>query len=299
MKDNGQQSRPESDHTRVASTAWTVAYLRLFTDIPLTTEVFHVLEDHIKQSGDQEEPWKAKKDRLAPQLEARYKLVDKLLKSSGMVQVLEVASGVAPRGLNFARSNSAMQYVEMDLPAVAKEKRLVVTDLRIEVPTNLKIVDGDALSEEDLLRASGELSTDQPIAVVNEGLLRYLNFDEKAQYAKHVHNLLSKSGGVWITPDISLREALSREDEVVSGHISSLAQTTGIDLSQNVFENEEHGRRFFSDLGFNIEKHSFLEVSDELVSPSRVGMTDDEVTRLNDLCIAFVMSTRSQWHRLT
>jgi len=108
--------------------------------------------------------------------------------------------------------------------------------------------------------------------------------------ARNVHGLLSEFGGAWITPDISLRAALSREDEIVGGHIQSLAQTTGINISQNVFEDESHARDFFEALGFKIESHSFLEVSDRLVSPAKVGMTAKDVKRLNEPCVAFVMT---------
>ena len=294
MTDIETDSTSEADHSKVAPTAWGVSYLRTFSDIPLTTEFFQVLEEHLRQTDEPAGAWRVKKDRLAPQLEARYKLVDNLLRLTGAHQIIELAAGLAPRGVNFARSNPDIQYVELDLPGVIKEKRAVIADLGIGTPPNLRIEEGDALKASDMAKAASSFSKNKPVAIVNEGLLRYLNFDEKTEVARNVHALLIEFGGAWITPDISLRSALSREDEASGGHIQSLAQTTGIDVSQNVFEDESHARDFFEALGFKIERHSFLEVSDQLVSPAKLGMSPEDVKRLNEPCVAFVMTLADQ-----
>lgn len=119
--------------------------------------------------------------------------------------------------------------------------------------------------------------------------MRYLTFDEKTVLAQTVHKLLSEYGGVWVTPDISLRQALVREDAAASGHTQGLKQTTGIDIDKNVFEDEQHAKEFLEGLGFSAEPHSFLEVTEQLVSPARLGMTAEEVQKLNEPCVAFVM----------
>jgi O-methyltransferase involved in polyketide biosynthesis len=283
----------EADHTRVAPTAYGVAYLRTFSDIPLTTEIFQGLSDHMQATGQTYLPGSASKDHLAPQLEARYKLVDNLIEASGMTQVIELAAGIAPRGLNLATKNLGMNYVELDLPGVIDEKQAILASTSLVQPPNLTIVRGNALSEDDVTQAVKGFSKDKPIAVVNEGLMRYLSFDEKTRLAHNVYALLSAYGGAWITPDVSLRQALTREDEAASGHIDSLKKTTGIDVSQNVFEDEEHAKQFFERLGFSVERHSFLEVTNELLSPDKLGMSSEEVQRLNEPCIAFVMTIAS------
>ena len=282
-------SSTEKDHAKVAPTANGVAYLRTFSDIPLTTEIYGALERQLSASGQPDLASRMKRDRLAPQLEARYKLVDKLLLASGVDQVIELAAGIAPRGINLASSHPAMRYVELDLPGVIKEKEGLIADLGITTPANLSIVSGNALVSDDITEAASSFDPSKPIAVTNEGLMRYLTFDEKTTLARNVRGLLKQFGGVWVTPDISLKSALAREDEAASGHISNLQQTTGIDISQNVFDNVAHARTFFEDLGFAIEEHNFLEVSDQLVSPAKLGMTTEEVTRLNEPCMAFVM----------
>lgn len=282
----------KADHTKVAPTAWGVSYLRTFSDIPLSKEFFNILNKNICAQGGQGVAKKLSKDHLAPQLEARYKLVDKLIIDSGIDQVIELASGVATHGINLTLKNPKLNYVEIDLPDVIRKKLAIINELGIGLPANLTIKEGDALSSEDINEALKQFIETKPLAIVNEGLMRYLTFNEKNVLAKSVRKILKKYGGVWITPDISLRQALSREDAVANGHTQRLKETTGIDIDKNVFEDERHAKDFFEDLGFSVERHSFLEVTDQLVSPGRLGMSGEDVQRLNEPCVAFVMSPR-------
>lgn len=282
----------ESDHARVAPTAWGVSYLRTFSDIPLSQEFFDVLNRNVQAQGEPDIATSSFRDYLAPQLEARYKLVDQLILAQGSTQVLELAAGVATHGINLTRAHDGLRYVELDLPVVVAQKEAILKDLGLDVPAQLAIVAGSALSEADIRRATSSFDPGESLTVVNEGLMRYLTFDEKAVLARTVHGLLTEFGGAWVTPDISLKQALSRENDVSSGHTERLKQTTGIDIDKNVFDDVEHAARFFGELGFSIERHSFLEVSNQLVSPARLGMTEEAVRQLNEPCVAFVMTVK-------
>jgi len=277
---------PKVDHAKVGPTAYGVAYLRSFSDIPLTKEFYEALKAHEANTAGFD---RANRDRLAPQLEARYKLVDDLIATNGNNQIVELAAGVAPRGINLASANPDINYVEVDLPGVVGEKRAILGSLDMSLPGNLLVTEGDALSLTDIEVAISSFEDDEPITVVNEGLMRYLTFDEKTILASNVRALLQQHGGVWITPDISLRKALASEDQAAEGHTQKLKETTGIDIDKNVFEDEQHAKEFFEGLGFIVERHSFLEVTDQLVSPDKLDMTDEEVEQLNAPCVAFVM----------
>lgn len=284
--------KSEADHTKVAPTAWGVSYLRTFSDIPLSQEFFDALNTHVQAQGEPDIATRASRDHLAPQLEARYKLVDKLILEAGTSQVVELASGVATHGINLTSSNPELNYVELDLPDVVKEKQAVIDEVGVVIPSNLSIVEGNALNEDDIRSAIASFDRTEPLTVVNEGLMRYLTFDEKTVVAQTIYKLLSEYGGVWVTPDISLRQALAREDAVAIGHTQGLKRTTGIDIDKNVFEDEQHAKGFFEGLGFSVERHSFLEVTDQLVSPERLGMSAEEVQKLNEPCVAFVMRVK-------
>jgi O-methyltransferase involved in polyketide biosynthesis len=270
---------------KVAPTAWLVAYRRTLSDIPLGGDIFGLLEKP-DISDDLLRP------RSAPQFEARYKLVNKLLKKSNTKQVLELASGLSPRGLNEAKNFDV--YVENDLPDITKQKKsiyraLLESDVIQSQPDNLYIVAGDVLKDPLFEQVTNYFNNRRPIAVINEGLMRYLNFEQKESLAHHIHALLKQHGGVWINPDISLKSIQLSEDASNKGHVAKISQLTGVDIASNRFENVDHARKFFENLGFIIETHSYLEVTNDLYSIKKLGITDDELKLLNGDAVVFVM----------
>ena len=108
-------------YSPIEPTAWLTAYLRSYSDIPYCAEIFSEME-RIKSINI---PPEMKKPNLAPQLEARYKLISKVLKKCGVDQILELASGLTPRGLNQTLKNESIKYVEIDLPEVVKMKKAI------------------------------------------------------------------------------------------------------------------------------------------------------------------------------
>ena len=56
------------------------------------------------------------------------------------------------------------------------------------------------------------------------------------------------------------------------------------------FENEEHIRKFFGEIGFkNIEIHKFIEVKDELKSFEILGMDKDSCDELLESALVAVL----------
>jgi O-methyltransferase involved in polyketide biosynthesis len=287
--------KKEGSYERISPTAWGVAYRRTFTDIPYSVEIFEELQEIMKRTksaAELEQLESLKYPEMTPMFEARYKLVNRLLKENNAKQILELAAGFSQRGIEMAQ-DPLVEYVEVDLPGVIAEKRGIVekliADKKIPEQQNLHINEGSALDIRDLSKAA-ESFRNEPIAVVNEGLLRYLNFDEKATVARNVHELLERFGGVWITPDITLREGLfGQTDEKMKAQTDRVQKLVGVDFSKNVFDNEEAAIKFFGELGFDVERHAFTEMTDELVSPEKLGLSPDQVERLIGRWVVFVM----------
>ena len=234
-----------------------------------------------------------KKSKIAPQIEARYKLIDRLIAENGTSQVLELAAGLAGRGLAMTRKNPDLRYVEVDLPMMAANKRILLQNLvareHLQISGNLHIEDGNSLDKNSLFAASRYFD-DKPIAVVHEGLLRYLNFNEKRKVAENVRALLEKFGGAWITSDITLKRVLySEQKEEREDNRRRIMLLSGIDVNANSFEDEDSAREFFEGLGFSVERHGFLEVVSELVSPEKVGLSPEGVEDLLKDPVVFVM----------
>ncbi|MFB3764983.1 MAG: class I SAM-dependent methyltransferase [Methanotrichaceae archaeon] len=237
---------------------------------------------------------------MAFKWEARYKIVNYLLKAHHINQILEIASGVSPRGLEMARDPS-VEYVEVDLIdaiQVKKDiiKRLIAKSIVSKQP-NLHLEEGNALNLQDLLKAT-RFFGERPIAVVNEGFLDYLDLEEKTIFARNVHRLLERFGGIWITPDIPTK---AQDEQVVSSvkHLLSnetlqeragnIRRITGVDILKNRFESEDVAQTFFENLGFIVEQHRSSEVIDELVSPQKGNQRLEEVEKVIRPMAVFVM----------
>jgi len=275
---------------KISPTALMVAYRRSLSDIPYSSDILEELKsDSLLDKVDDS----LLRPDLAPQIEARYKIVDLYLHNSGAKQILELASGLSPRGIIMSE-NQSINYVELDLPAMLDEKIKLINRLRtkdkISDMPNLKFSPGNVLDMDDLLNATSGFDPSQKLAIINEGLMRYLTMDERATLAKNIHKLLTIFGGIWITPDISLKRIFENEEIRDAEHTQKVSNMTGIDIASNRFEDKQHAQYFFEGFGFRVEQHSWLEVVQNLSSPEIVGISNDEVISMNELPTLFVMS---------
>src|SRR5262249_24904556 len=162
-------------------------------------------------------------------LEARYKAIDRALVEYRPTQVLELASGFLPRGLEMSL-DPRLTFVESDLPEVIQAKQQLVRTLAGDRP-NLHFAEIDAAGPADRFAAASQhFAPDQAVAVVCEGLLIYLDMEEKRRVCGNVRQVLEKHGGVWITADftatVGLREAMPL-DAALQKRVRALLSMTG------------------------------------------------------------------------
>jgi len=273
----------------ISPTAWTVAYRRTFSDIPYSKEIYDELEKNRIKNDAPDLPDEYKFLDMAPLFEARHKLINKLVLAQNYFQILDIASGLTPRGLEMTR-NKDVKYVEVDLPEIIKQKRSIVQAIlkKDNIPSriNLHLEIGNALSIKDLKKATKHFEKDKPIIIITEGLLRYFDFKEKTIVAKNVNALLKTFGGGWITPDIIYKRNLSPAFVANNERVSKL---TGINIEVNKFSSVEAARTFFKNLGFKIQSHGFLEVLSDLVSPEKLKMSQNDVKEIIGPRIVFIM----------
>src|SRR5437868_6767563 len=102
----------EARFEKIGPTAHIVAYRRSLSDIPLAKEIYDAVKGSAPYvSGDLFRP------DLAPEIEARYRVVDLYLAKSGIHQILELASGLSPRGAALS-ADPEINYVELDLESM-------------------------------------------------------------------------------------------------------------------------------------------------------------------------------------
>jgi O-methyltransferase involved in polyketide biosynthesis len=295
-----EEKKEGSNYEKIGPTAWGVAWHRSLSDIKYAKEIFDELDEVVKPTEQTEIEYmeSARESKIAPQIEARYKLIDKLMAENKTDQVIELAAGLVGRGLAMTEEDSSLRYVEVDLPEMAKNKRALLQSIfskGIAKPQEgLHIENGNALDRDSLFAATRYFKN-EPITVVHEGLLRYLNFDEKRTVANNIHALLEKFGGAWITSDITLKRVLSGERQKErDDNRKRVLSLSGIDIGANTFENEDEAKKFFEELGFSVERHGFIEVVDQLVSPAKIDLSRSGVEDLLRDPVVFVMRLESK-----
>jgi O-methyltransferase involved in polyketide biosynthesis len=286
-------SEHPTDFNRIIPTAFLTAYPRTFTDIPYSTDIFTAVEDIKKTEGVHFDDGILSKN-LAPVLEARYKMVDKILGELGTSQTLELAAGLSPRGLIMTQESSAIQYVELDLPDMAHLKRKVFDRCGIALPSNLHIQGGNILDESSIKSATDYFEPRQPVAIVSEGILGYLSFEEKSILTRHIVAVLERFGGCWISNDAPAANGPNRAQRAAKEASKSKLVSTK-NFSKDLFDDLDHFKRFFGERGLTVQIRDLEEVLSELSSPAAIGLTEAEVIRrLSEYSSVAVMSLRDE-----
>jgi hypothetical protein len=261
------------DFRRVSVTALVTAFARGdHTAIPWAREIAAALRQRGASLPDG--PWSEGARDIAAFLDARFRAVNRLLDEKSATQVLELAAGLSPRGMELAPRG--VVYVEVDLAESITVKREVVTAVLGSVPPSLHLSAASVVDRAQLLACCAPFDPGQPVAVTTEGLLRYLTFEEKTHLAETVLEILRRYGGWWITPDIHLKSWVARQTPLLR---QTELETLGRDLNSNYFADLDHARQFFEDCEFAVDSRPLLEGIRDQVVPAR---REDQAAELND-----------------
>lgn len=105
-------------------------------------------------------------------------LLERAIEDGSVSQVIEVASGLSPRGWRFTRRyGDRLTYIETDLPAMATRKRRALEEAG-SLGEHHRVAELDALQDEgpeSLAALAAELDPSRGVAIITEGLLGYLD----------------------------------------------------------------------------------------------------------------------------
>jgi O-methyltransferase involved in polyketide biosynthesis len=183
--------------------------------------------------------------------ESRYRSLDRLLADSSLTRILELGAGLSFRGLDLAGRDPRVHYLDTDLPEMAALKADLVDRLQPAPPVGrLEVLPLDALDPAAFSEAAARLAPG-PLAIVNEGLLVYLDPLEKRRLAAHIREALRACGGAWLTADVYVRGPAE-----VRAPLSARAQAflDRHNVEQNKFADWESAERFFVGEGFVIRR---------------------------------------------
>jgi O-methyltransferase involved in polyketide biosynthesis len=110
-------------------------------------------------------------------LKQRHQLInrqlDQLIEQYPNLQVIEVATGLSPRGWRYRQKYPHITYIEADLPEMAQTKRDALANLG---ETQADIVAIDLFSPE-FKYSFPQLDSSRPLVIISEGLVNYFNKD--------------------------------------------------------------------------------------------------------------------------
>jgi O-methyltransferase involved in polyketide biosynthesis len=185
----------------------------------------------------------------------RYRSIDALLAEVGATRIVELGAGLSCRGLAWAQRNPGT-YVDTDLPAMTETKAQLVAALDVgPLAGELRVAALDALDATAFHVLIDELPAG-PTAIVNEGLLMYLDDAEKQRLADNIRSALVRRAGVWITADIyirGLRDPRIGQDDRLRAFLAAHR------VEDNKFESRAAAEAFFAATGFSIVKRQAVD----------------------------------------
>ena len=125
---------------------------------------------------------------LLPYLQLRHQAYELRMDEFRPDMVVEVAAGLSPRGLTYARRWPEVPYLELDLPDMVAAKNAHLKSQAM--PQNFHLAACDILADDFIQRLPIKPAQDQKLLVITEGLLPYLSFAEKRQAWRNLHALL-------------------------------------------------------------------------------------------------------------
>lgn len=279
-----------ADYGKISTTAKMTAYWKSKTDIVWAKEI----ADRI---GARQEVLQLAEDADSPAslfsiitMEARYKAISHAIARTGIKNILEVACGLSPRGLELACQQYT--YVGSDLPGIAAEVFPVIRDIAEQenIPQEkLHLLAVNILDKRQVENAVDYFGK-RPFVLCHEGLLMYFDHQEKAKAAENIRGVIANKGGVWITTDLAFHEGMF-EMMNANGNVDPIAEDikkrlgriydeTGRDILQNRFSGSSEAVKFYADLGFIIHEYPMYDRSYELSSLS--GISQDIRTMMTE-----------------
>jgi O-methyltransferase involved in polyketide biosynthesis len=171
-----------------------------------------------------------------------------------------------------------LKYIEVDLPDMIATKKALISKIWLNKNDRLSLKIANSLNTEELDKAVSSLDKG-PVLIFNVGLINYFSLKEKEIFCRNIHSILSRHGGIWITPDPALHRESRKEmfkDTITKDRLDNkIAKTTGRNYDDNAFADEAETDAFFLMQGFTVEKYMPHHGYD-LISSKNAGLTDDD-----------------------
>jgi O-methyltransferase involved in polyketide biosynthesis len=179
--------------------------------------------------------------------ELRAHSIDEAIQRHKATRILELAAGLSFRGLDLATRREDVFYLDTDLSEIVATKLELLEKLQTQSLRGTLLVGAlDALDAGAFRAAVADVPKGK-LAIVQEGLLMYLDESEKARLAANVQHALKERGGVWITADIYVRSEIQpQRDEQTQAFLEQHR------VEENKFASWDAATAFIEANGFRI-----------------------------------------------
>jgi len=239
------------DYSSISPSAKSLLLAKSLTNIPFVADAVKLIYGNDALEKSHHKDFDEVFLKRLVHFESRYLSLDSLLFASGSLNIIEISSGYSFRGLDLVLRHPTIYYLDTDLQGVIDIKKDLVDRLIVEEKLQLKgklktealnALDGDAFSNAINQMPLG------PISIINEGLLVYLNHEEKISLCKTIHKSLKQRGGYWITADVYVKRPAPKNE--TNDHFSQFLEAHQVE--DNKFESFEQAEHFFLEQGFKL-----------------------------------------------
>lgn len=268
-------STNSKDFSTISPSALSLLYLKSLTHIPYAREAAEVMKasanNQFNIQGQEFGFW-----ARVLHFENRYWSIDQLLYDLPIKNIIELSSGFSLRGLEAIKQND-VHYIDTDLPEVIESKRKLIEAIEHDclkgMNSQLQLMPLNALDEKQFNEAISHLPPG-PIAIVNEGLLMYLNTEEKQQLCRIIHQILKQRGGYWITADIYIKRQSQGIKPFMNDQLQQFFEQHKIE--ENKFDSMEAATAFFKDNGLILDKEAQPDYTKLTVLPNLMKHASSE-----------------------
>ena len=244
----------QRNYDSISPSAKTLLLLKGHTDIPFAEQAAELISLPGKYAPDFESRDFMRWARTV-HLELRYKTIDDLLQGLPVKNILELSSGFSFRGLKRVQDD-AVHYIDTDLPEVIRIKQQLVADLEKTIDPakgKLELLPLNALDEGQFKNIVARFPAGE-LAIVNEGLLMYLDDAEKIKLCRIIKEVLQQRGGYWITADVYVRVKTDAGKFRLDDEFQKFLDEHNVE--ENKFESFEAAEAFFKAQGFVVDKEA-------------------------------------------
>ena len=230
-------------------------------------------------------------------LEARYRVMEEILKKEEPGLLLDIPCGYTMRPVTFARKGS--QYVGADLPATISDMAAAVDHiLTAEEKKYVRMVSADATNAASIEAALKGLTGE--VCITTEGLLSYFTDSEIDAIFDAMMTVLAKHGGCWLTPDrefdhymkIAIRVVANGDQEMLKRfyhHREEIGRRAKSNIGTNAFmiSTIDESIRWANQKGFHVERINVGRFLPDLkcFEGLRDGLMDELRDACMDLCV--------------